>query len=66
MKYIEAIYDCDTDTETFVEREFTVAELAQQKEVKDARDAAQAKQIAKDALLAKLGITADEAALLLG
>ena len=53
-----------------VEREMTDAEFAQyQKDVADEQKRiadATAKQDAKTALLAKLGITADEAALLLG
>jgi len=50
--------------------EFTEAEYAQVQidkiEAKRVADEVAAKQASKDALLAKLGITADEAALLLG
>jgi hypothetical protein len=66
MKYIEAIYDCDTDTETFVEREFTAEQLAAQKELADARKAAADKEATRNAVYAKLGLTADEIAALIG
>jgi len=65
MKYIEAIYDCDTQTETLIEREFTAEQLATQKELADARKVAADKEVARNVLYAKLGITADEAKLLL-
>ena len=62
MKYIEAIYDCETGTETIVEKEYTKEELAAQKELADARKAAADKEAARNAVYAKLGLTADEIA----
>jgi hypothetical protein len=65
MKYIEAIYDCDTDTETIVEREFTKEELARQQEFKTKLENDAKRELEKAALLTKLGISAEEAKLLL-
>lgn len=63
---MEKLYTQDGD----VKREFTEAEYAQyaldQVAVKKIADEIKAKEDAKAALLAKLGITADEAKLLLG
>jgi len=66
--------EINCETGEVIERELTADELAQreadakaaadQKAAEDADKAAKA--VEKDALLAKLGITADEAALLLG
>lgn len=68
MTNIEAIYNCDTDTETT--REYT------QKQISDAETnraiweqeqaELQAKQAARSAVLTKLGLTAEEAQALLG
>ena len=59
----------NTETDEVIDREMTDAEFAQYSDEKAASDAAkaeaQAKENAKAALLAKLGMTADEAALLL-
>jgi len=66
MKYIEAIYDCETQTDTFVEREYTKEQLDAQKEFIAARKLADNKDVERNALLEKLGITEDEARLLLG
>ena len=50
-----------------IERDMTDAEVAQhKKDIADAKKAQADKATAKAALLDKLGITADEAALLLG
>jgi hypothetical protein len=67
MTYIEKIYDAVTGQVT--EREYTAAEIAEV-EANAAREAqrlaeAEAKAVEKAALLAKLGITEDEAKLLL-
>jgi hypothetical protein len=60
----------DTLTNTTIEREETEAELAQIKldkiEQTKLEKAQSAKQAARQAVLDRLGITADEAALLLG
>ena len=62
------IHNADTDTVT--DREMTAAEFAQyeldQASAAQEQDKQAAKTAAKDALLERLGITADEAALLLG
>ena len=59
----------DTETDEVIDREMNAAELAQhQKDLADQAKATadfEAKAANKAALLAKLGITADEAALLL-
>ena len=64
MKYIEAIYDCETETRTLVEREYTKEELEFQKQLADEKKAITDKEAARNVLYAKLGITADEAKLL--
>ena len=69
MKITEKIYDITTGQETIVERDMTAEEFAQY-EADQAAQAAQAAELAakaaeKEALLARLGITADEAKLLL-
>ena len=60
----------DTETDEVIDREMTDAEFAQYTAEKIASDALiaekEAKEAAKAALLAKLGISAEEAALLLG
>lgn len=64
------VLEVNATTGEFVERSYT--ELEKTQRAKDAQDLAKAqadiesKESAKAALLAKLGITADEAALLLG
>jgi hypothetical protein len=69
MKTIEKIVDVITGTEEIIEREMTQEEISQyeiaQAEIA-AKNAEQAKILeAKSALLEKLGITEDEAKLLL-
>ena len=50
-----------------IERDMTDAEIAQhKKDIADAKKAQTAKETARQAVLDRLGITADEAALLLG
>ena len=70
MKIIERIVDLETGETTEVERTLTAAEIAEiearkaEKVAKAATEAAKAHE--RSALLAKLGITEEEAALLLG
>ena len=73
MKITEKNFDIQTGLETIIEREMTNDELAQwetdQAKIKakqEAIEAAKATETARQALLDKLGITADEAKLLLG
>lgn len=60
----------NSETNEIIDREMTNAEFTQYKADQEARDAAKAeadaKTVAKVALLERIGITADEAALLLG
>jgi len=60
----------NAETGEVIEREPNAAELAQQEadqaEIKALKDAEKAKEATKSALLERLGITADEAVLLLG
>jgi hypothetical protein len=69
MKIIEKDFNVITGEETITERDETAAEaknrLDRAAEVALEQAQAEAKAIEKAALLAKLGITADEAALLL-
>jgi hypothetical protein len=64
------IYEHNTETGEAIERDMTAEEVAQweadQAAIEAAATEAAAVASAKDALLKKLGITADEAALLLG
>ena len=70
MKKTEKEFNLITGEETITERDETAAEtkarLEHAKQIADQAAAAEAKAIEKAALLAKLGITAEEAALLLG
>lgn len=70
MKIIEKIVDISTGEETIVEREETKAEAETRKafvaELAKQQAETEAKAQAKAELLAKLGITEDEARLLLG
>jgi phosphopantetheinyl transferase (holo-ACP synthase) len=70
MKIIEKDFNIITGEETITERDMTSKELAQYEE-NQAAYAAQAAELAakaaeKEALLARLGITEEEAKLLLG
>jgi hypothetical protein len=70
MLTTEKIFDAQTGLETIIEREMTAAELAEAEAAKAATEAALVaeaeREAARQALLDKLGITADEAKLLLG
>lgn len=70
MKIIEKTFNIETGEETIVEREESKAEQAErillQNAAKERNDAAKLREAARIELLAKLGITAEEAALLLG
>lgn len=70
MKKTEKEFNVSTGKETITERDETAAEtkarLDHDKQVAAAQAEAVAKAAARAALLDKLGITADEAALLLG
>lgn len=69
MKITETIYDVVTQETTIVEHELTAEEIAERKaaeaDAKKTEAEAQAKAAAKAELLTKLGITEDEAKLLL-
>jgi hypothetical protein len=69
MKIIEKEFNAITGEETITERDETAAEtkerLDREKEIAAAQAAAETKATEKAALLAKLGITDDEAKLLL-
>jgi hypothetical protein len=69
MKITEKTFDVTTGEETITERDETAAEtkarLDREKEIAAAQSAAQAKAVEKAALLTKLGISEDEAKLLL-
>ena len=69
MKIVEKIVNVADQTEKIIEREATAEEIAEMKSVQaelvaQAEETA-AKEAARQALLDKLGITADEAKLLL-
>ena len=70
MKIIEKIFDASTGEESIIEREETAQERAERAELEKAeaeREAnAQAQAAAKAALLERIGITEEEAKLLLG
>ena len=70
MKIIEKIYNAETGEETIIEREETKAEAESRKDFEKMIAAKEAKEAvnieAKAALLKRLGITEDEAKLLLG
>ena len=70
MKIIEKEFNAITGEETITEREETSAEtkarLERAKELAAAKAEAEAKATARQIILDKLGLTADEAKLLLG
>lgn len=70
MKITEKIFDVSTNEETIIEREETAEEKtkreAREKEIAQAEAEEDAKAAARQALLNKLGITEEEARLLLG
>ena len=70
MKIIEKEFNAITGEETITERDETLAELNARLDYEKAiaadQAAAEAKATARQAILDRLGLTADEAALLLG
>jgi hypothetical protein len=70
MKIIEKEFNAITGETTFIEREETAAEtkarLDHTKKIAAEQAEAEAKATARQAILDRLGITADEAAILLG
>ncbi len=70
MKTIEKEFNIQTGEETVLERELTKQEIAKRKEIEkaqtEAHAEAEAKETARQAILDRLGLTADEAALILG
>ena len=70
MKIIEKEFNVITGEETITERDETSAEtktrLEREKEIAALKKALEAKATARAAILERLGITADEAAILLG
>ncbi len=70
MKIIEKIFDIQTGEETVIEREENAAEIKSRETLQSAAVArqadAQAKATARQAVLDRLGLTAEEAQLLLG
>lgn len=69
MKITEKEFNALTGEETITERELSISEIKERKEllaeIATKAEEAETKAIAKSALLEKLGITAEEAALLL-
>ena len=70
MKLTEKIYDISTGEETITERDETADEtkvrLAREKALKDDADLREQRALDRAALLAQLGITEEQAKLLLG
>lgn len=66
MKITEKTFNTLTGEETIIERDETSDEIKSRLESAKATQTAKAKQAARDAVLEKLGLTADEAAALLG
>lgn len=66
MKTIEKILDITSGKETFVEREMTPLEIVAFEDAKKQREDFEKNQVAKAALLERLGITEEEVKLLLG
>ena len=70
MKIIEKEFNATTGKETITERDETSAEtqarLQHETEIAQAKAEAEAKATARQAILDRLGLTADEAKLLLG
>lgn len=70
MKHIEKIYDILTGEETFVERDYTIEEIKAIEEVRKIAELERAevevKTAARQAILDRLGLTEEEARLLLG
>ena len=70
MKTKEKIFDIETNEETILEREMTSEEIAEveraQAEAAEEQAQIEAKEAARQAVLTKLGLTAEEAQALLG
>jgi hypothetical protein len=70
MKITEKTFDVSTGEETVIERDETALEtkerLERSKEIAKELAEMEAKATAREAVLARLGLTAEEAALLLG
>lgn len=70
MKTIERIFDATTGETTDIERDMTAQEIAEtekaQAEVAQKQAEADSKEAARQAVLTKLGLTAEEAQALLG
>jgi hypothetical protein len=70
MKIIEKEFNVQTGEETITEREETAAEKkareTKEKEIAALQAEAEAKEVAKQAIADRLGLTADELKLLLG
>jgi hypothetical protein len=70
IKIIEKTLDLTTGEETIIERDETAEEIAEREareaELATLRAEAEAKAAARQAILDRLGLSADEAALLLG
>ena len=69
MKIIEKIFNLETQTETLVERDMTAEELTAYdlgiKELQELQKLQVEREVAKERVLQKLGLTEDEAKLLL-
>jgi FMN-dependent NADH-azoreductase len=70
MKEIEKIYDVENQKETIVERNLTAEEISQiekrKEEIQKRIQENEERQTKREVLLVKLGITEEEAKLLLG
>lgn len=70
MKTIEKIVDAVTGEESIVERDLTAVEVKELKAIEEynanRKTEAEAKEAARQAVLTKLGLTAEEAQALLG
>ncbi|CAB4142138.1 hypothetical protein UFOVP441_18 [uncultured Caudovirales phage] len=70
MKLTEKEFNVETGEEILTEREETAAEKKEReafaKEIAKAKAEAEAREVARQAILDRLGLTADEAKLLLG
>lgn len=66
MKYTEKIFDIQTSEETFIEKDMTAEEIAKLEEIQTQQAEAEVKEAARQELLSRLGITEEEARILLG
>ena len=69
MRYVEKIFDVKTNEETIIERDFTSEELIQIQEIQSKAEAerieSEKRSLARQAILDRLGLTEEEAKLLL-